>query len=156
MGGYDPWLGAVLFVGWTPVSAQSTCLLIASNSHAMSGQGGVVGPSGRVLITVPVKDERQRLIPTLYALKEAFDAARFNYVLSVAEDGSTDGSKLLLPSLPELFPGIVIQDRAECMGRGKALRILWSAHEADVYAFCDADLASGAQSVVDAVRLAQG
>lgn len=109
----------------------------------------------RVLVTIPAKDEGSRLLPSLISLKEALDNAGIEYRLSVAEDGSTDGTKDLFPTIRAQIPGILIQNRDKPLGRGRAIRTLWSTEVAEIYGFCDADLASGAQAMVDAIRLAQ-
>jgi glycosyltransferase involved in cell wall biosynthesis len=105
-----------------------------------------------VLVTLPVRDEASRLEASLFELKEALDGAGFRYRLSVAEDGSTDGTKAVLGKLPELIPGILIQEHATPLGRGKALRLLWSQVDADVYCFSDTDLAAGPGALVAAIR----
>ncbi|MGD0588778.1 MAG: glycosyltransferase [Thermoplasmata archaeon] len=106
----------------------------------------------RVLVTIPVRNESERLIPAIRALKEVFDASGFAYQIAVAEDGSTDGTKALLHRLPELFPEILIQEWPHALGRGKALRQLWRAQIADIYCFTDADLASGTKPLATVVR----
>ncbi len=105
-----------------------------------------------VLVTLPVRDEAPRLLDSLTALGRALDEAGLRYRLSVAEDGSTDGTKELLGRLPTLFPGIIVQQYARSLGRGKALRQLWSKVDADIYCFTDTDLATGPNAVVDAIR----
>src|SRR5271157_213911 len=114
----------------------------------------IVGPEGRkrVLVTIPVHNEVSRLYGTLEALDRAFRATGLDYCLSIAEDGSTDGTKNLLRQLPERWPGILIQEEAEALGRGRALRQLWSRTPADVYCFTDADLAAGPEQLVATVR----
>jgi len=116
----------------------------ASTSHRVTAP--------HVLVTIPVRNESARLVPTIRALKEAFDASGFVYKIAVAEDGSTDGTKAVLRDLPRLFPEIVIQEVPHAMGRGKALRQLWSGQIADIYCFTDADLASGPKDLESVVR----
>ena len=114
-------------------------------------------PSPKVLVTLPARNEAARLIPALRALRDAFDASGFRYQLAIAEDGSTDGTKELLPQLPALFPGIIVQEAPVALGRGKALRMLWSRYTADIYCFTDVDLAAGPEALVRVVRnVAQG
>jgi glycosyltransferase involved in cell wall biosynthesis len=105
-----------------------------------------------VLVTIPVHNEVSRLLGTLEALDGAFRPTGLDYSLSIAEDGSTDGTKDLLRELPETWPGLLIQEAADSLGRGRALRQLWSTTPADVYCFTDADLAAGPEVLVTAVR----
>ncbi len=112
------------------------------------------GPESRkrVLVTIPVHNEVGRLSGTLEALDRAFRPTGWDYRLSIAEDGSTDGTKALLRHLPDRWPGILIQEEAEALGRGRALRQLWSKTPADVYCFTDADLAVGPDLLVATVQ----
>jgi glycosyltransferase involved in cell wall biosynthesis len=108
-----------------------------------------------VLVTIPVRNEVTRLVETLGLLDEAFRRAGMDYRLSVAEDGSTDGTKELLARLPDQFPGLIVQAEPKPMGRGRALRQLWSRIDADVYCFTDTDLAAGPESLVTTVKAVQ-
>jgi glycosyltransferase involved in cell wall biosynthesis len=108
-----------------------------------------------VLVTIPVRNEVDRLVDTLRQLDAAFRAADMDFQLSVAEDGSTDGTKELLSELHREFPGLIVQAEPTPLGRGRALRQLWSKVEADVYCFTDTDLAAGPESLVATVRAVQ-
>jgi glycosyltransferase involved in cell wall biosynthesis len=110
------------------------------------------GTSARVLITVPVRNEATRLLSTLESIDGTFRRSGLEYSLSVAEDGSTDGTKDLLHELPRRWPGILIQEDDDPLGRGRALRRLWGVTAADVYCFTDADLAAGPEALLTAVR----
>jgi hypothetical protein len=114
--------------------------------------GASATASPRVLVTIPVRNEMVRLEATVEALDKAFRATPFNYQLSVAEDGSTDGTKEMLRGFPTRWPNLLIQEEADSLGRGRALRQLWSHTSADVYCFTDADLAAGAPVLVRAVE----
>ena len=114
-------------------------------------------PKLRVLVTIPVHNEAKRLEASLRALHDAFRRSPFEFRLSVAEDGSTDGTKEMLRRLPSRWPGILIREEPDSLGRGRALRQLWSTTSADIYCFTDADLAAGAGALVDLVgRVATG
>lgn len=115
-------------------------------------------PAGKrlgVLVTIPVRNEVDRLVETLTLLDDAFRRAGMDYLLSVAEDGSTDGTKDLLAELPDRFPGLIVQAEPTPLGRGRALRQLWSKFEADVYCFTDTDLAAGPEALVSTVQAVQ-
>jgi hypothetical protein len=58
----------------------------------------------------------------------------------------------LLRKLPDLFPEIIVQEWPHGLGRGKALRQLWTAQLADIYCFTDADLASGSEPLPTVVQ----
>jgi hypothetical protein len=106
----------------------------------------------RVLVTLPVRDEAPRLIAALEAVDNAFRTSGLDYRLSVAEDGSTDGTKKMLPAIASRFPGLLVQEADSALGRGRALRSLWSQSHFDIYCFTDTDLAAGEQALVAAVE----
>lgn len=109
-------------------------------------------PPLKVLVTVPVHNEVERLEGTIEALDAAFRTSPYDYILSVAEDGSTDGTKEMLANLRAHWPKLVVQQAEDPLGRGRALRELWAGTPADIYCFTDADLAAGPAMLVQAVE----
>lgn len=124
-----------------------------SSTFMAAGSPGVGEP---ILVTVPVKNEAPRLRSSVLALKEALDRSGLAYQLSIAEDGSTDGTKHVLAELQALIPGLIVQVEPRSLGRGKALRKLWGGIPASVYCFTDADLAAGSRAVVEAIEQVLG
>lgn len=105
-----------------------------------------------VLITVPVHNEEKFLSCSLRELSRALSGSTLDYTLAVAEDGSEDGTKQTLERLRSEFPGLVVRTETRRLGRGKALRDLWTEMEADIYAFIDADLSSSPEFLIQAIR----
>lgn len=108
------------------------------------------------LVTIPVRDEARVLIESISRVHAALEAAHLNYVLSVAEDGSVDGTKSLLQALIARFPTLTVRQATVPLGRGKALRDFWSSFDADYYCFSDADLACSPEALIEAIHLAMG
>jgi glycosyltransferase involved in cell wall biosynthesis len=73
-------------------------------------------------------------------------------VLSIAEDGSTDGTPEVLDRLRAEIPTLQVWTNPLRMGRGWAIRRLWSQVSADAYVFADADLAAGPQAILGVAR----
>lgn len=105
-----------------------------------------------ILITIPVWNEGSRLEASVSSLKRELDDSGLNYTLSIAEDGSTDETPEVLKRIRELFPRVLIVTNPVRMGRGKALRVLWTRIRAEYYVFVDADLAMGPGAVVSLVK----
>lgn len=103
----------------------------------------------RTLLTIPVHNERKRIVHCLDTLSSALD--KRHYVIAVAEDGSTDGTKEVLKKYRETHPEIILESSEERLGRGAALTQLWSRTDADIYCYVDADLPAGVQGVVRVV-----
>ncbi len=106
-----------------------------------------------VLVTIPVHNEAPRLLDSTVRLKEYLDNSKIHYRLSIAEDGSTDGTRSLFGSLRRAVPEVIISSKQSRLGRGSALKQFWSNHDADIYAFCDADLAAHPSYLATAIRL---
>ncbi len=105
------------------------------------------------MVTVPVRNEATRITETVRRLKVALDSSGLTYRISIAEDGSTDDTKRVVTGLLNEYPGLILKSEQYAMGRGRALRELWSDWDADVYCFTDADLASGTDAIVASIRL---
>jgi glycosyltransferase involved in cell wall biosynthesis len=124
----------------------------------------------RVEIVIPVRNEERGLAPSvgrLHAfLREEFPVSTR---ITIADNGSTDGTWARALALQAEVPGVRAV-RLERPGRGGALRTVWLASDADVYAYMDVDLStdlnalspllapllSGHSDVAIGTRLARG
>src|SRR6516162_7856167 len=105
-----------------------------------------------VEIVVPVRNEVRDLAPSVRRLvgylRDGFPCmAR----VTIADNGSTDGTWSVAQSLAASFPGVV---RAVCLdlpGRGRALHAIWSASDADVLAYLDVDLSTDLNALLPLV-----
>lgn len=119
-------------------------------------EGPRLQPSADVLVSVPVRNEAPRILETVGTLQSALRASGYSFRLALAEDGSTDRTPILIRQYAETNPDVIIQTHEERLGRGKALRELWTKEPAQIYAFTDADLACGVDPLVQAIRVAMG
>jgi glycosyltransferase involved in cell wall biosynthesis len=124
----------------------------------------------QVDIVVPVKNEERDLAPGVTRLVDYLrDAFPFSARVTIADNGSTDGTWSEACSLEEKFPEV----RAVHLvlpGRGRALHQVWSSSDAEVVAYMDVDLStdlnalppliapllSGHSDVAIGTRLARG
>jgi glycosyltransferase AglD len=104
-----------------------------------------------VLVTIPVRNEALMLDATYRQLVRGLDASGLSYRLSIAEDGSTDGTPAVLQRLKREFPSLLVTTGPARLGRGLALRQMWSEVDADIYAFVDADLAAGPPALLSVI-----
>lgn len=105
-----------------------------------------------VLVSLPVYNEAGFLLGSVASVKRAMDESGLPYLLSVAEDGSTDSTEKVLEELRATYPELIVRSSRQRLGRGRALRELWMSVDASVYAFIDADLASHPLYLTQAVR----
>jgi putative flippase GtrA len=107
--------------------------------------------AAQVEIVVPVRDEERDLGPGIRRLV-AYVTTRFPFrtVVTIADNGSTDGTWAVARALAREFDGVqtVHLDQS---GRGRALRRVWSASGADVLAYMDVDLSTDLNALLPLV-----
>src|SRR5215467_13542544 len=124
----------------------------------------------QVEIVIPVRNEDRDLIPGVRRL-HAYLGEKFPFTthITIADNGSTDGTWVQALALAGELPSVSAV-RLERPGRGGALRSIWSASDADIYAYMDVDLStdlnallpllapllSGHSDVAIGTRLARG
>jgi glycosyltransferase involved in cell wall biosynthesis len=96
-----------------------------------------------VEIVIPVRNEQRELTDNVTRLvkhlRHGFPCA---WLVTIADNGSTDGTWSLAQQLAETYPGVVRAVHLDLPGRGRALHTVWSASDADVVAYMDVDLST--------------
>jgi glycosyltransferase involved in cell wall biosynthesis len=120
------------------------------------GPAGVVAPpvpAGRVQveIVVPVYNEAEGLETSIRRL-HAYLGERFPFAwrITVADNGSNDGTATVARRLAATLPGVAVV-HLDQKGRGRALRAVWSASDADVVAYMDVDLSTDLDALLPLV-----
>jgi len=107
--------------------------------------------AAQVEIVVPVRDEERDLGPSIRRLA-AYLSTRFPFraVVTIADNGSTDRTWAVARALAAEFDAVrtVHLDQS---GRGRALRSVWSASDADVLAYMDVDLSTDLNALLPLV-----
>ncbi|GAA2818080.1 bifunctional glycosyltransferase family 2/GtrA family protein [Kribbella solani] len=105
----------------------------------------------RVEIVVPVKNEENDLGPNIRRLREFLDTAfPFSAEVCIADNGSTDATYEIGALLAAELPGVRVV-RLEQSGRGRALKQVWSASNAEVLAYMDVDLSTNLNALLPLV-----
>ena len=104
-----------------------------------------------VEIVVPVHTE-QRVLEASIRRLHGYLATSFPFAfrITIADNASTDATWLLARRLAERFGDVTAVHVAE-KGRGRALRQVWSASDADVVAYMDVDLSTGLEALLPLV-----
>ena len=102
------------------------------------------GPTGHPVldVVVPVFDEERDLEPSvrrLYAHLRAWFPYAFR--ITIADNASTDATPRIATALAAEITEVEAV-RLEQKGRGRALRTVWGASDAQVLAYCDVDLST--------------
>ena len=107
--------------------------------------------TAQVEIVVPVRDEERDLGPSIRRLV-AYLSTRFPFrtVVTIADNGSTDRTWAQARALAREF-GDVQTVHLEQSGRGRALRSVWSASDAEVLAYMDVDLSTDLNALLPLV-----
>jgi glycosyltransferase involved in cell wall biosynthesis len=105
----------------------------------------------QVDIVVPVKNEERDLAPsTTRLVRHLRDAFPFTARVTIADNGSTDGTWSVACALEARFA----QVRAvhlDLPGRGRALHQIWSSADAEVLAYMDVDLSTDLNALLPLV-----
>ncbi|GAA0578215.1 bifunctional glycosyltransferase family 2/GtrA family protein [Kribbella sandramycini] len=105
----------------------------------------------RVEIVVPVKNEEHDLGPNIRRLREFLDTAfPYRAEVCIADNGSTDATYEIGVLLALELPGVRVL-RIEEVGRGRALKQVWSESTADVLAYMDVDLSTNLNALLPLV-----
>jgi putative flippase GtrA len=104
-----------------------------------------------VEIVVPVHNEHAILEQTVRRLHRFLrDGFPFSWRIVIADNASTDGTSDLARLLAAELPGVEAL-RLEGKGRGRALRAAWSASDARVVCYMDADLSTDLRALLPLV-----
>jgi putative flippase GtrA len=105
----------------------------------------------QVDIVVPVRNEEHDLAPSIGRLvgylRESFP---FSARVTIADNGSTDATPAIAEGLAREFAEVRAV-RIEQPGRGRALRTIWSASDAEVLAYMDVDLSTDLNALLPLV-----
>jgi glycosyltransferase involved in cell wall biosynthesis len=116
-----------------------------SDSSPLSG-----GP--QVEIVVPVRNEERELTDNVTRLvKYLRGSFPCTWLVTIADNGSTDATWALAQELADAYPGLVRAAHLELPGRGRALRTVWSASDAEVFAYMDVDLSTDLKALLPLV-----
>jgi putative flippase GtrA len=97
---------------------------------------------------VPVYNEAQGLEAGITTLRRYLDESfPFRTLVTIADNGSTDGSALIARRLAATDDGVQALTLSR-KGRGFALRSAWSASEAEVVAYMDVDLSTSLSALL--------
>jgi len=104
-------------------------------------------------IVIPVRNEQRELTDHVTRLVEHLRAGfPYAWQVTIADNGSTDGTWSLAQELAGRHPGQVRAVHMELPGRGRALHAVWSASDADVVGYMDVDLSTDLKALVPLVE----
>jgi glycosyltransferase involved in cell wall biosynthesis len=103
-------------------------------------------------IVIPVRNEQRELADHVTRLIGYLRAGfPYAWLVTIADNGSTDGTWSLAEGLADGHPGLVRAVHLDLPGRGRALHAVWSASDADVVAYMDVDLSTDLKALLPLV-----
>ncbi len=109
-----------------------------------------VEPAPVLEVVVPVHDEEVALPRAVAALTAYLDTMPWTWRITIADNASTDGTPLVARRLAR-DDGRVRVWRLEEKGRGRALKRVWEASDADVLLYMDVDLSTDLNALMPLV-----
>jgi glycosyltransferase involved in cell wall biosynthesis len=101
---------------------------------------------------IPVRNEQRELAGHVTRLVEHLRSGfPYAWQVTIADNGSTDGTWSLAQELAHRHPGLVRAVHLDRAGRGGALHAAWSASDADVVGYLDVDLSTDLNALVPLV-----
>ncbi|OFW57569.1 MAG: hypothetical protein A2W01_02095 [Candidatus Solincola sediminis] len=103
-------------------------------------------------VVVPVYNEENALANNIERLDKYLAAyLPYRYRITIAENGSTDGTPLIAAELHKRMPSVEVSLLKE-KGRGRALKKVWSESDANILAYMDVDLSTGLDAFISLIR----
>lgn len=96
----------------------------------------------QVSLVLPAYNEAERLKDTVQQVADAMHKITPSFEITVAEDGSKDGTDKIAEELAKEYPYIKHQHSKERLGRGKALNRAFKSSKGEILAYIDVDLAT--------------
>ena len=96
----------------------------------------------RLVATLPCHNDAEFLEEAVSTLKKITEHFENDYLIVIAEDGSTDGSDAISRRLASQESDVLHIHADNKLGRGRALMNAWSKVDGEIYAYVDCDLAT--------------
>jgi glycosyltransferase involved in cell wall biosynthesis len=135
-----------------PADAARTFVLDASHGFLTAGAhtGAVVGsrPPLDIDVVVPVYNEERALARSIYRLHRFLSVELpFSWRIVIADNASRDLTPEIGRALARSLPAVTLLGLPE-KGRGRALRVAWSASPARVVCYMDVDLSTDLKALL--------
>jgi putative flippase GtrA len=132
-------------------AAMRTLALVPDPDAAAGAAAAETAGRPLVEIVVPVHNEQQVLETSIGRLHRYLASSfPFAFRITIADNASTDATWPLARRLAERLPNVRGVHLAQA-GRGRALRQVWGASDADVVAYMDVDLSTGLEALLPLV-----
>ena len=99
-------------------------------------------PDKEISILLPAYNEAAQIERCVLQVEEAVRSFSKSYEIIVSEDGSTDGTDLIVSKMARHNPNLVLLHSQVRLGKGKAIKNALSSSKGKIITFMDVDLAT--------------
>jgi len=109
----------------------------------------VAGDPPRLSVVIPCYNEEQRLPRTIEQIERYLDAKRAPYEIVLVDDGSSDGTRMVMDAAAERNPAVRIEVLPHNRGKGRALAVGVAVAKGAEILVTDADLSTPIEELDD-------
>jgi glycosyltransferase involved in cell wall biosynthesis len=99
-------------------------------------------PEKEISILLPAFNEASQIERCVLEVEAAVRSFSKSYEIIVSEDGSTDGTDVIVAKMAKFNPNLVLLHSSTRLGKGKAIKNALSSSKGKLIAFMDVDLAT--------------
>jgi glycosyltransferase involved in cell wall biosynthesis len=120
----------------------------------LSGESRFV-PKREITIILPAHNEASQIEKSIQEVKRAVDYFSGSHEIIVAEDGSMDGTDIIVANLAKSDSNLDLLHSPIRLGKGKAIKSALASAKGDVIVFMDVDLATSLSHLPQIVKIVQ-
>ncbi len=98
-------------------------------------------PNKEISILLPAYNEAAQIEKCVQEVEAAVRSFSKSYEIIVSEDGSTDGTEVIVSKMAKSNPNLVLLHSSSRLGKGKAIKNALTASKGKIITFMDVDLA---------------
>ena len=99
-------------------------------------------PNKEISILLPAFNEAAQIEKCIHEVEAAVQSFSKSYEIIVSEDGSTDGTEVIVAKMAKNNPNLVLLHSPSRLGKGKAIKNAVSSSKGKIITFMDVDLAT--------------
>jgi glycosyltransferase involved in cell wall biosynthesis len=112
-------------------------------------------PKKEISILLPAYNEALQIEKCVREVDRAVSSFSGSYEIIVVEDGSTDGTEVVLAGLLNSVPNLSFQHSPVRLGKGKAIKNALNSAKGEVIVFMDVDLATNLSHLPQVLKLVE-
>jgi len=110
-------------------------------------------PNKEISIILPAFNEAAQIELCVRKVEDVVKSFSKSYEIIVSEDGSTDGTDVIVAKLAEINPNLVLLHSPSRLGKGKGIKNALSSSKGKIITFMDVDLATNLECLPQLLRV---